>query len=207
MTYTPTNWVDGSTPLNRANMMKIENELAALDPLAPGAPSATPPGSPVDGQFWLLPADATNGVQWMFRYNAGSASAYKWEFVGGAPLSHEVAGDESTTSATYVDLGTLGPTVTVPRAGDFMVAFGCGMYNLTAAASAFIAPKRGAAVTSDNDASQWDIPTAAKLGVLMRTIRIVGLAASDVVKLQYRVGSGQGQFRNRWLNVTPIRVS
>lgn len=31
MTYTPTNWVDGSTPLNRTNMMRIENELAALD--------------------------------------------------------------------------------------------------------------------------------------------------------------------------------
>ena len=39
MTYTPTNWVDGATPLNRANMMKIENELALLDG-GGGAPGA-----------------------------------------------------------------------------------------------------------------------------------------------------------------------
>lgn len=43
---------------------------------------ATPPGSPSTGDIWKFPADATNGVNWYFVYNAGSASTFKWEFMG-----------------------------------------------------------------------------------------------------------------------------
>ena len=85
---------------------------------------AAPPGSPLDGDEWICPADATNGVMWKFRYRAASSSAYKWEFVGGAPLQ---AADDTTSarsSATLGDptTGTIGPSVTVSRAGDYSVS-------------------------------------------------------------------------------------
>lgn len=85
MAYTATNWVEGVTTLGPTNLNKIETELALLDKAAGvGSLSSTPPGSPVDGQLWYQGV-ATGGAVWAFRYNAGSSSAYKWEFVGGPP--------------------------------------------------------------------------------------------------------------------------
>src|SRR4051812_22380129 len=55
------------------------------------------PVSPVDGQEVYYVADATNGVLWHLRYNAASASAYKWEFVGGSPLESSSASNAQTT--------------------------------------------------------------------------------------------------------------
>jgi hypothetical protein len=128
--YTPTNWVDGATPLNRTNMKNIEDELALLDsrvaPVPPPTTASTPPGSPVDGQLWLFPVDAANGVIWQFRFNAGSASAYKWEFVGGPPLYARFDTSQGFSANTW----TAGaPQLTIPRNGDFYVSayaqFGC----------------------------------------------------------------------------------
>lgn len=64
------------------------------------------PASPVDGQEYTL-VDSTSNPSyiWRFRYNNGSSSAYKWEFVGGSYL-------EGTT------------TLTIPRAGDYYVEIG-----------------------------------------------------------------------------------
>ena len=46
---------------------------------------STFPASPVDGQEHIYTAGA-NGECWRFRYNAGSSSAYKWEYIGGAEV-------------------------------------------------------------------------------------------------------------------------
>jgi hypothetical protein len=88
VTYTPTNWVDGSTPLNRANMMKIENELALLDgPAGSSFPiplSTTLPASPVDGQEVILTNSLTAPAYlWLMRYVAASTYPNKWIYVGG----------------------------------------------------------------------------------------------------------------------------
>src|SRR5262245_9119425 len=83
---------------------------------------ATPPASPNDGDLWYLPADTTLGIIWIFRYRAASASAYKWEYIGGPPLRHAISTQETTTAVTtWVDLATVGPRVIVPRAGDYDV--------------------------------------------------------------------------------------
>ena len=47
------------------------------------------PASPIDGQEYTLVDSLTNpSYQWRFRWNAGSSSAYKWEFVGGTRRDH-----------------------------------------------------------------------------------------------------------------------
>ena len=56
-----------------------------------------------------------------------------------------IATDETTTSATYVDLATVGPSITVPRAGDYEVTFGATMYDATGGVGVYAAVKRGAA--------------------------------------------------------------
>src|SRR5262245_38078554 len=53
--------------------------------------------TPMDGDMIRLQVDTTAGIEWMFVYRAASASAYKWEFVGGPPLTAIVAADETTT--------------------------------------------------------------------------------------------------------------
>jgi hypothetical protein len=74
--------------------------------------------SPIDGDEVYFIADATNGVIWHLRYNAGSSSAYKWEFLGGSPLfASAVPGGTGTLWST----GTVvvPATVVIPRAGDY----------------------------------------------------------------------------------------
>ena len=48
------------------------------------------PATPTDGQEVYYLADAANGVIWHLRYRAAATGAFKWEFVGGPPLSHEI---------------------------------------------------------------------------------------------------------------------
>lgn len=209
MTYTPTNWIDGSTPLNRTNMMKIENELAALDPLAPGAPSATPPGSPVDGQFWLLPADAANGVNWLFRYNAGSASAYKWEFAGG-PEAVVLGGALDTTTTAYPTfvLGTHTPVFTLPRAGDYIVELTCEGNNNVAGQGLMICPSAIGVANVDVNITYATSTSAGNVVSLARRSRLNALAASAQMTVYFcAFSSGTATIERVVLCVSPVRVS
>jgi hypothetical protein len=165
---------------------------------------ATPPASPNDGDTWILPADTTNGIMWVFRYRAASASAYKWEFVGGAPTYQRIDTDQGTASATPVDLATVGPQFTLPRAGDYTCRFGAEVYNNTTAGSEFTALMRAAVTVV---APIYGTGVANLPGVMSHEAVAAGAAASDVVKLQYWVNSGTGNWRKRWLSVQPVRVS
>jgi hypothetical protein len=95
----------------------------------PGGPTLAPwpkptygtslPTSPVDGQEAVLVDSLTNPTyQWRFRYNAGSSSAYKWEFVGGPSLTSASAAFTVSTLSSWV----LGHSWTPPRAGEYWVA-------------------------------------------------------------------------------------
>lgn len=83
------------------------------------------PTSPVDGQVIYYMADATNGVVWQLRYNAASASVYKWEFVGGSPLESSSPTNAQTTGGgtfytTTLTDGTAIVSVPLPLAGDYL---------------------------------------------------------------------------------------
>lgn len=164
------------------------------------------PGSPVDQQECIFVADATNGVKWHLRYRAASASIYKWEFIGGPPLASEVVTLETTASTTYVDLTTVGPSVTLPLAGDWTIGVGADVLNATVGATQVVSPKLGAAATSDTDASLNTSATASAEHYGLRVMRRNGLAASALIKVQYRVSAGTGNFQRRYLEVRPVRV-
>src|SRR5262252_5069532 len=103
----------------------------------PGGPPATPayprptygttlPASPVDGQEHILVDSTTNPTyQWHFRYNASSTSAYKWEFVGGAPAYSFIDTQENmaATAGAWVNCTTPGPDFVMPRSGDYFITF------------------------------------------------------------------------------------
>lgn len=166
--------------------------------------------TPEDGDEVYLEVDATNGIYWHLRYRSASASAYKWEFLGGAPMTSEVATSESTSSASYTDLATAGPTVTVPRAGDYIIQGFVGYSTGNAGAQSYAAVKLGSAATADAEivlvTGQGGSGTINVYGSGGQTMRRT-LAASDVVKVQYKSTSGSLPFAYRRLAVFPVRVS
>ena len=205
--YTKQTWTDGVSAASAARFGVIEDGIALAGVFGTGS---SPPGSPSDGMIWRLPADSANGVYWFFQYDSSQAT-YKWVGLGSArPMSSEVSTSETRNNAAYGDLTTVGPSVTVPRAGDYLVQFGC---NIIAPASVVdvgqVAVKRGAAATADVDRVLFAVPSSASTQAtsVARTIRMNGLAASDVLKLQYKNSAGGNtSFQYRWLNVTPVRV-
>jgi hypothetical protein len=77
------------------------------------------PTSPGDGQEAILVDSITNPTyQWHFRYNASSTSAYKWEFIGGAPRLIVVWAAVTISAATWSNIG---PSFTIPRAGQYAI--------------------------------------------------------------------------------------
>jgi hypothetical protein len=84
---------------------------------APGYGTSLPV-SPVDGQEYILVDSTTNPTyQWRFRYNAASASAYKWEFIGGTPARVIAGGAWTTVGAWTVPIYA---ALQVARAGEYL---------------------------------------------------------------------------------------
>jgi len=191
-----------------ADMQALANRLEAVFPGlgSGGALSPTPPATPSDGQLWRMSPAA--GIVWTFRYNAASASAFKWEFVGGPPLLNEITTQESRPSGAYGDLATVGPQLTLARAGDYLIEHGVTMFNGTAGANLAV-PVIGAGTPDDLTAVRID-QAAGALSMAMTGSRsriYTGLTASVVVKLQYRANAGTVYASGRWLKITPVRVS
>jgi len=113
------------TPTDPADVPADIQALATKLDARPSALAAALPASPVDGQTWDYLADATAGVVWRFRYRAGSTSPYKWECVGGAPItamSFPAQTQTLATASTWYDVAssaTLAPTLVNPFAGDW----------------------------------------------------------------------------------------
>ena len=178
----------------------------------PAAPQTIPygtslPASPADGQEAILVDSVTNPTYtWRFRFNSLSSSAYKWEFVGGAPVFGYVEGPHSVTSTTFVDL-TGGPSITLPRSGDYEVAHGFTARSTTAAVFAIstLSVSGAVPVTAHEIASV--IPNTNNYVVPMRRFRVDGITGSRIVKVQYRVSAGTVEFLRRDLVIAPVRVS
>ncbi len=169
----------------------------------------TLPASPADKDIAILVDSTTNpSYQWMFRYNAGSSSSFKWEFIGGSPAYSEVLALETTTSSTYTDLATVGPSFTIPRSGDYIYVMRFQGYNNTANAYAIAGVKLGAAATNDDNSAVLTSATAGAQMSPMVTRKITGASASDLWKVQYMaLGGGTANFLRRVLEVIPVRVS
>lgn len=162
------------------------------------------PNIVLDGDIVSFVADDARGIVWRLRYQDGGGD-YPWSLIGGAPLVADVVTDQGTSGTSYGDLTTAGPSVTVPLAGDYTIAFGAHSYS-SGAGTNYVSPYLGAAAT-DGNASQVDFTAGSKLACQVRTLPSTTLKAGDLVNLQYKVASGSGQFRNRWLTVMPIRVA
>ena len=177
----------------------------------PGLPSAVLPSAAFDGQIHHYLADSTNGIVWQLVYRSAEAT-YKWLYVGGPAMRHEILTSEVRSSTTFADITTVGPTLTAPFAGDYEIRGGCQGWNgATGNSTGQAAVKLGSAATSGNE----DVFRVTHMGDASATVKRAGpghrtmirtLAASDVVKIQYLSSAGSWEFYHRWLMLTPVWV-
>lgn len=171
------------------------------------------PASPVDGQEVYYAASLSGGNMWHLRYRAGSGSIYKWEFVGGSPLTAENSGSVTPNNTSYVTATS--PSVTVPLAGEYIIEHGAqGTNNGTTNANPdliFSTIKIGAAAAADAEAIEFgDHPwtaasnsvTSAGSKAMRRTVSSANSALTQYVKTI----NGLYGWGDRWLKVTPVRV-
>ncbi len=172
-----------------------------------------PPASPSDGDIWIATSVDANGTVWQFRYNA-SETTYKWEFIGGPPIRATDGTVRSTTSTTFVDFGTPSPTLSIARAGDYMLTGSIHVTEAgTTAASAFadIAVVCSSGTADITEAfGEIVANSAASHATPVAKSRVTGVTASSTAKLQWLQSSNAGSTTangdRAWIEVLPIRV-
>jgi hypothetical protein len=168
-----------------------------------------PPGSPATTDVWVATTiGANNECFWVFMYD-NSEATYKWKYIGGTPVANFVDADETTTSATYVALGTAGPSFTIPRSGDYDVLIACNQQQDGGTGKSYMSYDIGGTGAVDADGAWMNNPGAAVQMnfTTSRLRRKTGLAASTALVSKYRTASGgQMHAANRIMVVTPIRI-
>lgn len=165
------------------------------------------PANPQFGDQVVYAADATNGVYWTLQYDG--SGTYPWKFVGGAPLTAQVDTDENIVAGTitYAALATAGPSITLALAGDYVISQGLRGYPFATTQECRMSYDIGATPASDNDSVLLDC--ASGFGENGSRTRLkTGISASTAIVSKYRhssTGAG-GNFSNRWMTATPVRV-
>lgn len=164
----------------------------------------TLPTNPTDGQEVYYAAAAGSGVIWHLRYRAAASGSYKWDVLGGPPLISSVAADESTTSTSYTGTGFTALTVVLPLAGDYVIDVGARSYN-SGAGTNYMSYDIGGTGAVDGDSTQWNVSAAGQGAPGSRSLLKAGLAASTLTA-KHKVSAGTGNFAERWIKATPVRL-
>jgi hypothetical protein len=166
-----------------------------------------PPAAPFDGDLWVYPF---TGGYWTFIYDSTEAT-YKWKFIGGVPLVSQDTGDRSGAFSANVwgQPYTPNPSITLPRAGDYLVTAGCSIRPNTAAATVWIGVQIGGTNPAVDGA--WTaggyMPVASARVPMNLTLLGTGFNASAILNLVYENTVAQNLVRNNaYLTVTPARV-
>jgi hypothetical protein len=208
----------GSVPVNGAEI-DVEFHRAG-DKGATGSTGSmsasagtTFPGSPSDGDVFIINADITNGVKWMFQYRSAGGT-YKWEYIGGSPMFVEDNDSRTLTNqTTYANLPTDPMSLTLPAIkGEFFITIEGNLVTGTAGLNgvhlsyAINNPTSADVAASDN----WSISEAFTVtgGDLSKATKQTVADASATIEEKARTtGNFTGTFAKRRLRVEPIRCS
>lgn len=123
------------------------------------------------------------------------------------PVGHyHVERSQTTTSTTYTDLATFGPSVQLTTGPAALVWFSAQMSNSTANAQVSVSVEVSGATTIAAGANEYELVsdghTAANDNKKMMFKHFTTLTSgSNVFTMKYKVGSGTGTFHNRQLAV------
>ena len=151
-----------------------------------------------DGDEVYLEVDSSNGIMWHLRYVAAEAT-YKWRFLGGSPLMASVDTVETTTSTSFVALTTAGPSIALPRAGDYDV----GLQFQGGDGAQAMSYDIGGTGATDADSATGRWPESASRRKRKTALTTVTLTA----KYKFLSESAQASFQKRTMLVEPVRIS
>jgi len=169
--------------------------------------------TPYDGQLVRLIVDATAGIEWTLAYRAASASAYKWEFVGGPSLRSEIFTDETwTTTAVWADVGA-GPKIVLPRSGEYRAQAGATIYTASVSDTHYLSIHSAGTGGSNggigpvyyaltNAAANW------YMSAFFQGHTTPGCPAGSDLRVRHQHNiAGTAHAASRWIEITPVRVS
>lgn len=173
-----------------------------------------PPAAPADGdQYWLtLPSsyDPVSGkaVRWLVCYNSAAAV---WD-VSGRPLAATVATRETPASTgSYIDLTTVGPSLTVPRPGLYLIGLawlGDGGDLGNGSSSAAMGVSIAGAGASDAEALLLTIKAASPTPQASGERRFAKtLAAGNTLVAKYKAGATSNGFQARMMTLYPLNIT
>ena len=187
-------------------------ELAErLDAVAAPSIVTSLPGSPIDGQEVIFQnaGMAAAGVAWHLRYRAGATGAYKWEFLGGAPLRDQALADRvsgAVAGVTWFGIDADAPEATAPLAGDYDVHHGAKIVE-SAAVNVHLGVRVGATEPTFNVNSVAGTCAASGNVTLAQWRALTALAAGTVVTQRYlHSAASSPTVGGAWLAMTPVRV-
>lgn len=171
-------------------------------------PATTLPGSPTNlQQAILVDNTATPTYAWLLQY---STTASAWIFIGGSDLLAEDTGASmgSLSSATYADT-TRVVSLTVPRAGSYELFGSLGQSGSNVQADTLFSLKLGSAATTDNEMIGGAGSTGGGGWLAYNTATPFArtLAASDVVKVQYKTSGGAASVRWIKIGARPVKLT
>lgn len=192
-------------------LVELERRLRALETGRGVTAVVTAlPTTPYDGQVIRYLADAATGIAWTLRYRltnpdgSANASAYKWDFIGGAPLSAFLNGQNvaARTASTYASM----IAVAVPLAGDYF-AWGRGGIVTSAGNDTLLALNRSAGRNLDHRFIRQANGSILDYGA--GQARLTGLSAGENVEVSlYTVAVGAGSSCDYpEVATVPIRVA
>jgi hypothetical protein len=165
--------------------------------------ATTLPGSPGNGdETILVDSLASPTFSWRLRFNSTLAM---WEYIGGRAAFSEVTTAETTSSSTYVALATAGPSIVLPVAGDYEVTIGAHM-EISAQSAPRMSYDIGGTGAVDADAIGGQMDAGSRRYAYSKTRVKVGLGAVTLTA-KYRTSANTGTFLDRWMRVTPVKLS
>lgn len=124
------------------------------------------------------------------------------------PSGSTVATSQTTTSTTYTDLTTVGPTVTVDTGTTATVIFSATLSNNTLDIPSYMSVEVSGASTVAASDTWCTLQDGVAIGSVERALsahRFTGLSeGTNTFTCKYRVGANTGTFADRHLIVIPL---
>jgi len=158
----------------------------------------------------VAPADGTevyyeyaSAIVWHLIYNSSTG---RWVYLGGPPISQEVTTSSTRANVAYGNLaaGAAGPSITLPLAGDYLVAIGCQLA-CNAVAFSLMSYTIGGAAASDNDAISQALAVNEQAYPWRERVKAIAAAATTLTAV-YRSTAGTLTAANRFIRATPVTL-
>jgi hypothetical protein len=188
-----------------------------LPKITTSAFSAGPPPGPNNGDVWRATGVDGTGAVWSFAYDAGSSSAYKWEFIGGTPIT-AIGGAGGAINAGYAVAPpnwyspAAGYNYTIARPGDYRLCDGVvTLGSATGAAYAlagFFKNTSPPTLQSHVPFTAQSIAADASVSIACHEWIFSGCVAGDVVGIAVATAANATiTFSSASLSVYPKRIS